>query len=89
MIFKNSVLAHFKIPAEVAAGLPSLLKFRGMTVEKFFEIAVVKFFDELEEETQEAVEKLEREARMAETSMAIDAAIAEARKQIRAARGQQ
>lgn len=89
MIFKNSVLAHFKIPEEVAAGLPSLLKFRGMTVEKFFEIAVVKFYDELEEETQEAVEKLKREARMAETSIAIDAAIAEARKQIRAARGQQ
>ncbi|QYG06252.1 hypothetical protein [Janthinobacterium sp. PAMC25594] len=89
MIFKNSVLAHFKIPAEVAAGLPSLLKFRGMTVEKFFEIAAVKFFEELEEETQEAVEKLEKEAIMAKQALAIDAAIEACREQIRAARGQQ
>lgn len=89
MIFKNWALAYFKIPEGVAAGLPSLLKFRGMTLEKFFEIAAIKFYEELEEEIQEAVEKLEREKRMAENSLAIDSAIEACRKQIRAARGQQ
>lgn len=89
MIFKNSVLAHFKIPEDVAAGLPSLLKFRGMSMEKFLGIAAKKFYDDLNEETQEDVEKLEREKRMAENSLAIDSAIEACRKQIRAARGQQ
>ena len=89
MIFKNSVLAHFKIPAGVAAGLPSLLKFRGMTPEKFFEIAAIKFYEELEEETQEAVEKLEKAERLAEQSLAIDIAIEDCRAKIRAVRGQE
>ena len=89
MIFKNWALAYFKIPEGVAAGLPSLLKFRGMTPEKFFEIAAIKFYEELEEETQEAVEKLEKEAIMAKQALAIDAAIEACRNQIRAARGQQ
>lgn len=89
MIFKNSVLAHFKIPEAVAAGLPSLLKFRGMSEKKFFEIAAVKFFEELEEETQEAVEMLESEANLAGCSLALDAALADARKQIRNLKGQQ
>lgn len=89
MIFKNSVLVHFKIPGAVATGLPSLLKFRGMSEKKFFEIAAVKFFEELEEETQEAVEILENESKMARQSLALDAALADARKQIRESKGQQ
>ncbi|OBV41646.1 hypothetical protein [Janthinobacterium psychrotolerans] len=89
MIFKNSVLVHFKIPMAVAAGLPSLLKFRGMSEKKFFEIAAVKFFEELEEEKQEAVEMLESESKLAAQSLALDAALADARKQIRNSRGQQ
>lgn len=83
MIFKNWALAYFKIPEGVAAGLPSLLKFRGMTPKKFFEIAAIKFYEELEEETQEVVEKLEKKARMAEASLALDAALDACRKQIK------
>lgn len=89
MIYKNLVLTHFKIPEDVAAGLPSLLKFRGMSLEKFLGIAAKKFYDELDEETQEDVEKLEKEKRMAEQALAIDAAIEACREQIREARGQQ